>query len=62
MTSRIADATEALRSGDWERARDAFSAALGAEETGAGWEGLGWAAWWLSDEALTLRAREAASG
>ena len=31
-----------------------------SEETGAGWEGLGWAAWWLSDEALTLRAREAA--
>ncbi len=46
--------------GDWEAARETFSAALEAEESGAAWEGLGWAAWWLSDEALTLRAREAA--
>ena len=59
-TSRIADGTDALRRGEWELARGAFSAALEVEETGAGWEGLGWAAWWLSDEALTLRAREAA--
>jgi hypothetical protein len=58
--SRIADGTAALKRGEWEDARDAFAAALAAEETGAAWEGLGWAAWWLSDEATTLRAREAA--
>ncbi len=56
----IADGPAALELGDWERAREAFSAALEERETGAAWEGLGWAAWWLSDEALTLRAREAA--
>ena len=59
-TPRIADGAAALGRGDWEAARAAFSAALEAEESGAAWEGLGWAAWWLSDEALTLRAREAA--
>ena len=57
---RIADGTAALARGEWELAREAFSAALEVQESGAGWEGLGWAAWWLSDEALTLRAREAA--
>ena len=58
--SRIGEGTVALRRGDWEDARAAFSAALEAEPSGAAWEGLGWAAWWLSDEATTLRAREAA--
>ena len=58
--SRIADGTAALTRGDWEDARLAFSAAVETDPSGAGWEGLGWAAWWLSDEALTLRAREAA--
>ncbi len=58
--SRIPTGPPRSRRGDWERAREAFSAALEAEESGAAWEGLGWAAWWLSDEALTLRAREAA--
>jgi DNA-binding NarL/FixJ family response regulator len=56
----LAHGAAALARGDWEAAREAFSAALEAEESGAAWEGLGWAAWWLSDEALTLRAREAA--
>jgi ATP/maltotriose-dependent transcriptional regulator MalT len=59
-TPRIADGTAALARGDWEDARAAFSAAVAEHASGAGWEGLGWAAWWLSDEALTLRAREAA--
>ena len=58
--SGIADGTAALARGDWEAAREAFSAALEAGESGTAWEGLGWAAWWLSDEALTLRARESA--
>jgi DNA-binding CsgD family transcriptional regulator len=59
-TPRTAGGAAALARGDWEAAREAFSAALEAEESGAAWEGLGWAAWWLSDEGLTLRAREAA--
>ena len=59
-SSRIADGTTALARGEWELAREAFAAALEVEETAEAWEGLGWAAWWLSDEALTLRAREAA--
>ena len=58
--SRISDGTAALARGDWEHAREAFAAALEAGETAEAWEGLGWAAWWLSDEALTLRARETA--
>ena len=58
--ARIADGEDALRRGAWEHARTAFTAVIDAEPTGAAWEGLGWAAWWLSDEALTLRAREAA--
>src|SRR6185436_8540982 len=59
-TARIADGEDALRRGAWEDARAAFTAVVEAEPSGAAWEGLGWAAWWLSDEALTLRAREAA--
>jgi LuxR family maltose regulon positive regulatory protein len=47
----------ALARGDWAAARDAFLAAGDAPEA---LEGLGWAGYWLSDEALTLRAREAA--
>jgi DNA-binding CsgD family transcriptional regulator len=50
----------ALASGDWERAREAFRAALALEETAQAWEGLGWAAWWLADEEETFRARERA--
>src|SRR5690349_11470868 len=58
--ARIADGEDALRRGAWDDARAAFTAVVEAEPSGAAWEGLGWAAWWLSDEALTLRAREAA--
>jgi ATP/maltotriose-dependent transcriptional regulator MalT len=48
----------ALASGDWARARDLFESALAADESAAGWEGLGWSGWWLADEELTIRARE----
>ena len=50
----------ALAAGAWERARDRFRAALAVCDDGAAWEGLGWAAWWLDDEALTFHARERA--
>jgi len=56
----LIDGREALARGAWPEALAAFEAALSREETAEAWEGLGWAAWWLSDEPLTLRAREAA--
>ena len=31
---------------------------LQSESSGPAWEGLGWAAWWLADEELTIRARQ----
>lgn len=50
----------ALAAGEWARAREAFTAALRAEDDPAAWEGLSWAVWWLSDEPATLEARECA--
>ena len=50
----------ALDAGDWERARDAFQAALLAGAGADAWDGLGWAAWWLADDELTIEAREQA--
>jgi len=51
---------QALAEGAWEDARVHFVAALGQEETAAALEGLGWAAWWLNDVAVTFDARERA--
>jgi hypothetical protein len=50
---------EALRRGAWTEARDAFSAALRAEETPEAHEGLGLAAWWLdlAEEVFDSRER-----
>jgi DNA-binding CsgD family transcriptional regulator len=59
-SSALADGQAALARGDWPEARAAFEAAVRDEATPEAWEGLAWAGWWLSDEALTLRAREAA--
>ena len=42
---------EALRGGDWEGAREAFSLALRDGSTPAAEEGLGRALWWLRDSA-----------
>lgn len=50
----------ALDAGDWERARDAFQRALLADGGAEAWEGLGWAAWWLADDEMTIEAREQA--
>lgn len=49
----------ALRSGEWEAAREAFAGALEAEETAAALDGLGQALWWLNElrEAIDLRER-----
>jgi ATP/maltotriose-dependent transcriptional regulator MalT len=59
-TDTIAAAHEALRTGAWGEARDRFAAAVVAAPSGEAYEGLGWAAYWLSDEQLTLDARERA--
>ena len=50
----------ALASGSWEEARAQFAAALEGAERAEALEGLGLAAWWLDDGALTLDARERA--
>lgn len=50
----------ALVKGEWEEASFHFRAALDREESPVGWEGLGWAAWWLADEDTTFDARERA--
>ncbi|MEW5985941.1 MAG: LuxR C-terminal-related transcriptional regulator [Chloroflexota bacterium] len=51
---------EALARGDWEEARTYFKAALRRQETPEALEGLGMAAWWFDDAAVTLDARERA--
>jgi LuxR family transcriptional regulator, maltose regulon positive regulatory protein len=51
---------EALSRAAWEEARTHFEAALEREETPEALEGLSWAAWWLSDAAVTFNSRERA--
>jgi DNA-binding CsgD family transcriptional regulator/tetratricopeptide (TPR) repeat protein len=50
----------ALDRGAWEEARSTLELAVAREESGAALEGLGWAGWWLADEALTMESRERA--
>jgi LuxR family transcriptional regulator, maltose regulon positive regulatory protein len=52
--------TAALSSGAWQAARGSFEAALQQGESAEALEGLGMAAWWLDDGALTFSARERA--
>ena len=59
-TGALTSANEALRTGAWEEARARFQAAVEAAPSGEAYEGLGWAGYWLSDERLTLEARERA--
>jgi len=51
---------DALRTADWQRAREYFESALKSEETPEALEGLGIAAFQLGDEAATFGARERA--
>jgi LuxR family transcriptional regulator, maltose regulon positive regulatory protein len=51
---------QCLARGDWTGARAAFEAALAAEDTAEGREGLGMAAWWQDDVATLFDARERA--
>src|SRR5579883_1777408 len=50
----------ALQRGEWTEARRQFERSLAVEETAEAWEGLAWAAWWLSDATLLFDAREQA--
>ena len=51
---------QALRDGDFERARSGFEAALAETDTAEAHDGLGRALWWLGDESGALDHRERA--
>jgi tetratricopeptide (TPR) repeat protein len=51
---------EALARGAWEEARVCFEEALTQQETPEALEGLGMAAWWQDDAAVTFHTRERA--
>ncbi|MGH3128103.1 MAG: LuxR C-terminal-related transcriptional regulator [Gaiellaceae bacterium] len=51
---------EALASGEWEAARDAFAASLAVGESPEALDGLGRALWWLRDERQAVVQRERA--
>ena len=59
-TDTLAAAYEALRTREWAEARARFEVAVQDAPSGEAWEGLGWTGYWLSDEQLTLDARERA--
>jgi ATP/maltotriose-dependent transcriptional regulator MalT len=51
---------DALGRGAWEEARSSFELAVSKSPTAEALEGLGWAAWWVSEAATTFEARERA--
>ncbi|MGH3109923.1 MAG: LuxR C-terminal-related transcriptional regulator [Gaiellaceae bacterium] len=57
--SALAGGYEALATGDWARARDAFSAAVSSADTPEALDGLGRSLWWLREgrEAIVYRER-----
>jgi DNA-binding NarL/FixJ family response regulator len=56
----LARGYEALASGDWKGARDAFTSALDAGESPEALDGLGRALWWLREERDAVVQRERA--
>ncbi len=60
LDTLIESGRAALASGSWEEARAQFTAVLEHAELPEALEGLGLAAWWLDDGALTLESRERA--
>lgn len=58
--SPLAQGYAALLAGEWEHARACFERTLAEAEVPEALEGLGRAAWWLSDGPTTFRARERA--
>jgi DNA-binding CsgD family transcriptional regulator len=59
LETGVAKGYEALASGEWEAARDAFESAVRAEESPEALDGLGRALWWLreSEQAVVYRER-----
>jgi DNA-binding CsgD family transcriptional regulator len=51
---------DALRTGEWQRARACFEEVLAGGESAEAFEGLGWSAYCLDDDRLTFEARERA--
>ena len=58
--NQLDEPQEALRQGQWERARAGFEAALAHAESAEALEGLAEAAWWLEDASEVLSARQRA--
>jgi LuxR family transcriptional regulator, maltose regulon positive regulatory protein len=56
----VAVGWDALRTGEWRRAQGCFEEALARGESAEAFEGLGWSAYCLDDDHLTLEARERA--
>lgn len=56
----VAAGQRALAAASWREAREHFERALEAGASAAAWEGLSWAAWWLSDADALFTARERA--
>jgi hypothetical protein len=54
----LAAGAAALACGDWPEARAHFERSLSTSESPEGLEGLGTAAWWLTDATTVFRARE----
>jgi DNA-binding NarL/FixJ family response regulator len=59
-TEDAQDGWEALRSGDWDRARVAFESALAERDAASALDGLARARWWLSDVPGAIQAWEGA--
>ncbi|MGE0060324.1 MAG: hypothetical protein AB7T32_20275, partial [Dehalococcoidia bacterium] len=59
-TAWLAKGEEALRRGEWQAAREAFTGALTVRETARALDGLGRATWWLDDLDTTFPARQRA--
>ncbi len=57
---RLEVGREALKKGEWQRARVLFDEAVAAEASPEALEGLAEACWWQHDEAATFDARERA--
>jgi tetratricopeptide (TPR) repeat protein len=56
----VARGEEALASGDWDGAREAFEAAVDGKASPEAWDGLGRAVWWLGDVDRAIEYRERA--
>lgn len=60
LSDPLARGEEALRTGDWEGARSAFTAALDGAESAEAHDGLGRSLWWLGDPDGAIGHRERA--